>query len=106
MVASRFSYWFAVLFSFLYPAFLAVDWHWGLYYPLEGQWRWSLDDAMHGPAMQWYGLIAAAGIAAVMMASALAVFKRSEGVALKAVSLIPWLGACWTVWLLAPFFGL
>lgn len=55
---------FSAGFCLCYPLFLALDWHLFLYYPLDGQWSIRPLPESAGPAMQWYGLIAAATLAA------------------------------------------
>ncbi len=55
--------WFALGFCLAYPLCLVLDWHLFLYYPLIGQWSFRPLSGTTGPAMEWYGLIAAAGLA-------------------------------------------
>ena len=55
---------FSAGFCLCYPLFLALDWHLFLYYPLNGDWSVSPLAESAGPAMQWYGLIASATLAA------------------------------------------
>ena len=58
--------WFSLCFCLSYPVFLAFDGHLFLYYPLINQWSFSPPKGATGPAMQWYGLIASAGLAGLV----------------------------------------
>jgi hypothetical protein len=70
MNRSRFSAaTFTAVFCVAYIGVFALDFPLFRYWPLHGNWTWGrtpLEDA--GPAMAWYGLLANAGIAALVAA--------------------------------------
>lgn len=96
---------FAVAFCIAYVVVFALDFPLFRYWPLHGDWTWGrtpLKDA--GPAMAWYGLMANAGIAAL-----LAAFIVPDAIATRLLRNRVWLfpigamAAC--VFLLRQFFA-
>lgn len=96
--------WFTLVFSAAYAVVFVLDLPLFLYYPLEREFRVAEDAAMTGPAMHWYGLLATAGLVALLAAWLLPgrwLSPRARGLA--------WLApvACMAViaWGLRPFFA-
>ena len=61
---------FAIAYCTSYIVVLAMDWPLFRYYPLTGEFSWGWHHvAGSGPAMAWYGLMANAGMAALVCAA-------------------------------------
>lgn len=60
------SSWFTAVFCLAYVAMFAVEWPLLHYYPLTGQWSLTPLGEENGPVMQWYGMMAGAGLAGLL----------------------------------------
>ncbi|MFO0334702.1 MAG: hypothetical protein ACK53C_06645 [Pseudomonadota bacterium] len=60
--------WFTVGFCVAYPLVFARDWALFLYYPVSGRFHWGNAAQDVGPPMHWYGLVATAALAGLVVA--------------------------------------
>ncbi len=95
--------WFALGFCIAYPLCLLLDGHLFLYYPLIGQWSFHPLPDTAGPAMQWYGLMASAGLVGGVAGLLLPGRDRSPAL-LRWTAAITLLAMAASVYLLRGFF--
>lgn len=62
-------------FCVAYVVLLSLDSPLFLYYPLTGEWAFRQLEGNHGPAMQWYGLLMGAVIAATVVSLSLSLLN-------------------------------
>ena len=60
--------WFTLGFCLAYPLVIALDWPVFVYFPQSRHFHWGSATNDVGPAMHWYGLMASASLAGLMLA--------------------------------------
>lgn len=96
--------WFTIAFSISYVILLMLELPLFYYYPLTGQWSMRPLGQGQGPAMQWYGLMAGAGLAGLLAALAMNSRRLPAGAA-DWLFAIPLAAMALCLYLMRGFFG-
>lgn len=89
ILAVNFRATFTAVFCAVYVVLLALDSPLFLYYPLTDEWAFQQLAGDHGPAMQWYGLLMGAAIAAAIVSPSLFLLNISIKLEKVAATLVP-----------------